>query len=95
MTGTKAKSTTSNTGDGKTVSGAWSNHVSGCQDERLDSVTHQYAASTANRRQEMALKVALGAATMPKGVSNGECRMMHTQLTTPNLVNNVDERHRS
>ncbi|MBC7284955.1 hypothetical protein [Hoeflea sp.] len=54
MTETKAKSTTSNAGDGKTVSGAWSNHVSGCQDERLDSVTHQYAASRANRRQEMA-----------------------------------------
>ena len=73
MTGTKAKSTILNTGDGKTVSGAWPNHDSGHQDDRLGAASYQYAASSANRRQEIALKVALGAVTLPKGVSNGEC----------------------
>ncbi|MBZ0161569.1 MAG: hypothetical protein K8H74_02530 [Notoacmeibacter sp.] len=74
MTGTKAKSTILNTGDGKTVSGAWPNHDSGRQDDRLGGVSHQYATSSENRRQEMALKGALGAVPLPKGVSNGECR---------------------
>lgn len=33
----------------------------------LDGITHQYAASTANQRQETAFKVALGQITMPNG----------------------------
>jgi hypothetical protein len=41
MTGTTAKSTMLNTSDGKTVFGAWPNHDSGCQDDRLGGVTHQ------------------------------------------------------
>lgn len=41
MTGTKAKSTISSTGDGETVFGAWPNHDSGRQDDRLGCVAHQ------------------------------------------------------
>lgn len=47
MTGTKAKSTISNTGGGKTVFGAWPNHVSGCQNNRLGAASYQYAAARA------------------------------------------------
>lgn len=41
MTGTKAKSTISSTGDGETVFGAWPNHDSGRQDDRIGGVMHQ------------------------------------------------------
>lgn len=44
------------------------------------AVSHQYAASSANRRQEIALKVALGVVTLPQGVSNGECRIIVVQI---------------
>lgn len=41
MTGITAKSNMLNTGDGKTVFGAWPNHDSGRQVGRLGGVSHQ------------------------------------------------------
>lgn len=74
MTATKAKSTISNTGGGKTVSGAWPNHDSGRQDDRLDAASYQYAAARASQSRQKAWRATLGAITMPKGDPNGECQ---------------------
>ena len=48
MTGTSPKSAISNAENGKAISGAWPNHVSACQNERLGSATRQTAADKAN-----------------------------------------------
>ena len=74
MTGSAAKSAISNAGDGKAVSGAWSNHVSGCQNDRLSTTSHQFTAAGASQSRQKAWRTALGAITMPKGDPSGECR---------------------
>jgi len=60
-TGTTTKSAISNSGNGKAMSGAWPNHVSGCQNDRLGGTTNQCAASKASHSQEKAWRTALGA----------------------------------
>lgn len=54
MTGTKAKPTMLNTGDGETVFGAWPNHDSGRQDDRLGGASYQYAAARASQSRQKA-----------------------------------------
>jgi hypothetical protein len=76
MTGTSPKSAISNAENGKAISGAWPNHVSACQNERLGSATRQTAADKANHSRKNAWQSALGALTMPKGDPNGECRLI-------------------
>ena len=65
----------SNTRDGTAVSRARSNDVSGCRNNQLGSATRNSAALGADSGQQKALRTALGAPTIPNGVSNGECRV--------------------
>ncbi len=52
MTGATAKSTRSNAGNGKALSGAWPNHDFGCQTDRLGGTTRQCAASKASQTKK-------------------------------------------
>lgn len=74
MTGTKAKPTMLNTGDGETVFGAWPNHDSGRQDDRLGGASYQYAAARASQSRQKAWRTALDDLTVSEGDPNGECR---------------------
>ena len=86
MTGITAKSTMLNTGDGKTVFGAWPSHDSDRQDDRLGGVSHQLCNSQSEPKSKKTWRSTLDDLTVSQGDPNGECRTTHLTKPLPQQI---------